>query len=48
MTGRNIILAGNAGTGKTYRLGIKACMKGYKVCLTTIPLLINQIRKYRF
>jgi len=33
-TGQNVILAGNAGTGKSHisiGLGIKACMEGYKV-----------------
>ncbi|MGE6964374.1 IS21-like element helper ATPase IstB [Bacillus thuringiensis] len=48
--GRNVILAGNAGTGKTHisiGLGIKACMEGYKVWFTTIPLLINQIKECR-
>ena len=45
--GRNVILAGNAGTGKTHisiGLGIQACMEGYRVWFTTIPLLINQIK----
>ncbi|EGI2115003.1 MULTISPECIES: IS21-like element helper ATPase IstB [Bacillus] len=48
--GRNIILAGNAGTGKTHMaigLGIKACMEGYKVWFTTVPLLVNQIKECR-
>nr|WP_257144255.1 ATP-binding protein [Bacillus wiedmannii] len=38
--GRNVILAGNAGTGKTHisiGLGIQACMEGYRVWFTTIP-----------
>lgn len=48
--GRNIIFAGNPGTGKTFMsigLGIKACMEGYKVWFTTVPLLINRIRECR-
>lgn len=48
--GRNVILAGNAGTGKIHMaigLGITACMEGYKVWFTTIPLLINQIKECR-
>lgn len=47
---RNVILAGNAGTGKTHisiGLGIQACMEGYRVWFTTIPLLINQIKECR-
>lgn len=34
--GRNVIMAGNPGTGKTHMalgLGIKACMEGYKVSI---------------
>ncbi|KYC73672.1 IS21-like element helper ATPase IstB [Heyndrickxia coagulans] len=48
--GRNLILAGNPGTGKTHMaigLGIKACMEGYKVWFTTVPLLVNQIKECR-
>jgi DNA replication protein DnaC len=48
--GRNVILSGNPGTGKTHMglgLGIKACMEGYKVWFTTVPLLINQIKECR-
>lgn len=48
--GRNLILAGNPGTGKTHLaigLGLKACMEGYKVWFTTVPLLINQIKECR-
>ncbi len=47
-TGQNIILAGNAGTGKTHiatGLGIKACLEGYKVLFTTVPLLVNQLKE---
>src|SRR5690606_25141782 len=39
--GRNLILAGNPGTGKTHMaigLGLKACVEGYKVWFTTVPL----------
>jgi DNA replication protein DnaC len=48
--GRNLILAGNPGTGKTHvaiGLGIKACLEGYKVWFTTIPLLVNRIKECR-
>ncbi|MCD8503159.1 MAG: IS21-like element helper ATPase IstB [Bacillaceae bacterium] len=46
--GKNIILAGSPGTGKTHvslGLGIKACMEGYKVWFTTVPLLINRLKE---
>lgn len=49
-TGQNVILAGNAGTGKSHiatGLGIKACMEGYKVLFTTVPLLVNQLKESR-
>lgn len=48
--GRNLILAGSPSTGKTHMaigLGLKACMEGYKVWFTTVPLLINQIKECR-
>lgn len=48
--GQNIILAGNPGTGKTHiavGLGIKACIEGYKVLFTTVPLLVNQLKESR-
>ena len=48
--GRNIILAGNPGTGKTHisiGLGIDACNKGYKVFFTTISSLINELKESR-
>lgn len=48
--GRNVILAGNPGTGKTHLsigLGIKACMEDYKVFFTTVPRLITQVRECR-
>jgi len=46
--GRNIIMYGNPGTGKSHTsiaLGIKACMSGYKVLFTTIPILITQLKE---
>jgi len=48
--GRNIIFAGNPGTGKTHisiALGIKACTENYKVLFTTVPRLITQIKESR-
>lgn len=48
--GRNIILAGNPGTGKTHiaiGLGIKACLEGYTVFFTTAPSLITELRESR-
>lgn len=48
--GRNIILAGNPGTGKTHLsigLGIEACNKGYKVYFTTVASLINELKESR-
>ena len=49
-SGRNVILAGNAGTGKTHlatSLGIKACSEGFRVLFTTIPLLVTQLKESR-
>lgn len=46
--GRNVILAGNPGTGKTHLsigLGINACNKGYKVFFTTVASLINELKE---
>lgn len=46
--GKNVIMSGNPGTGKTHisiSLGIKACMAGYKVLFTTIPLLITTLKE---
>jgi DNA replication protein DnaC len=46
--GQNVILAGNPGTGKTHiaiALGLKACMKGYKVLFTSIHGLLTQLRE---
>jgi len=48
--GRNIVMAGNPGTGKTHiaiGLGIKACMNDYKVLFTTVPRLITQLKESR-
>ena len=49
-SGRNVILAGNPGTGKSriaIGLGIKACNEGYKVLFTSIPQLITQLKESR-
>jgi DNA replication protein DnaC len=46
--GRNIVLSGNPGTGKTHiatALGIKACREGYSVFFTSVPHLITLIRE---
>lgn len=46
--GRNIVMYGNPGTGKTHiaiGLGIKACMEGFNVFFTTVPHLLTQIRE---
>ncbi len=43
-------MAGNPGTGKTHvaiGLGLKACLEGYKVWFTTVPLLVNRIKECR-
>ncbi len=48
--GRNLILAGNPGTGKTHlaiALGIKACLADYKVLYITVPRLLTQIKESR-
>lgn len=48
--GRNIILAGNPGTGKTHLsigLGIEACNRGNKVYFTTVASLINELKESR-
>lgn len=47
-SGQNIILAGNPGTGKTHiavGLGLKACIRGYKVLFTTVHRLLTQLRE---
>ncbi len=49
-SGRNIILAGSPGTGKTHiaiALGIKACLNDFKVLFTTVPRLLTQIKECR-
>ncbi len=49
-SGRNIVLAGNPGTGKTHLaigLGIKACLEDYQVLFTTVPRLLTQIKESR-
>ena len=46
--GRNIIMTGNPGTGKTMvsiALALKACISGYKVLFTTIPLLVTTLKE---
>ena len=46
--GRNIVLYGNPGTGKTHiatALGIKACQQDFTVLFTSVPLLLTQIRE---
>ena len=46
--GQNLIMIGNPGTGKTHialGLGMKACLQGYKVLFTTVPLLITELKE---
>nr|WP_289861591.1 ATP-binding protein [uncultured Muribaculum sp.] len=46
--GRNPVLYGNPGTGKTHiatALGIEACTQGMTVMFTSVPRLITQIRR---
>lgn len=48
--GRNVVLYGNPGTGKTHiatGLAIKACREGMSVLFTTVPRLLTQIREAR-
>lgn len=48
--GRNVVLYGNPGTGKTHiatALGIEACAHGMTVMFTSVPRLITQIREAR-
>ena len=46
--GRNLVLYGNPGTGKTHiatALGIKACQQDFTVLFTSVPVLLTQIRE---
>lgn len=46
--GKNIIMTGNPGTGKTMvsiALGLKACLAGYKVLFMTVPLLVTTLKE---
>lgn len=46
--GKNLILTGNPGTGKTHTaigLGIRACEAGFSVLFTTVPLLITELKE---
>jgi DNA replication protein DnaC len=46
--GRNIILVGNPGVGKTHTaigLGIKACMERKSVLFITVPNLITELKE---
>ena len=46
--GKNLILTGNPGTGKTHiaiGLGIRACEQGYRVLYTTVPLLVTELKE---
>ena len=48
--GRNVVLYGNPGTGKTHiatALGIEACRKGYSVLFTSVPRLLTNVREAR-
>ncbi len=48
--GRNVVLFGNPGTGKTHMataLGIEACRKGMSVLFTSVPRLITRIKEAR-
>lgn len=48
--GRNVVLYGNPGTGKTHTaiaLGIEACKKGYSVLFTSVPRLLTNVREAR-
>jgi DNA replication protein DnaC len=48
--GRNVVLYGNPGTGKTHiaiALAIKACEQDMTVMFTTVPRLLTQIRECR-
>lgn len=48
--GRNVILYGNPGTGKTHiatALGIEACRQGMSVMFTSVTRLITQVKEAR-
>lgn len=48
--GRNAVLYGNPGTGKTHMaigIGIKACEAGMSVYFTSVPRLLTRIRECR-
>lgn len=48
--GRNVVLYGNPGTGKTHiatALAIKACEQEFTVLFTSVPQLLTQIREAR-
>ena len=49
-SGRNVIMSGSPGTGKTHialGLGIKSCMEGFRVLFTTVPRMLTQLRECR-
>jgi DNA replication protein DnaC len=49
-TGRNVIMAGSPGTGKSHiamGLGITACNQGLRVLFTTVPRMLTQLRESR-
>jgi DNA replication protein DnaC len=49
-TGRNVIMVGSPGTGKTHialGLGIKACTEGLRVLCTSVPRMLTQLRESR-
>ncbi|WP_300828507.1 IS21-like element helper ATPase IstB [uncultured Rikenella sp.] len=46
--GRNLVLYGNPGTGKTHMataLGIAACQRGYSVLFSSVPRLLTTVRE---